>query len=104
MPSQQTTTGPVLMKGVERTNVVVVRGLEQGIGTPPRRDPYMMEVDRGRNCYTCRGFGHMAHYYRNQGREKVVNRRRLECGGGRIEGNHVYENNLKEEKNLEFLD
>jgi len=25
-----------------------------------RRDPYMMEVDRGRNCYVYGGFGHMA--------------------------------------------
>jgi len=63
-----------------------------------------MEVDRGRNCYTCRGFGHMAHHYRNQGRERVADGRRLEYGGGRIEGNHVYENNLKEEENLESLD
>jgi len=26
----------------------------------PRRDPYAMKVDRGRNCYACGGFGHMA--------------------------------------------
>jgi len=40
------TAGPALMEGVERTNVVVVRGQGQGIGAQ-RRDPYVMEVDRG---------------------------------------------------------
>jgi len=90
------------MEEIEKTNVVVVRGLGQE--APPRRDPYMMEVDRERNYYTCGGFGHMACYCRNQGRERVEDGRRLEYGGGRIEGNHVYENNLKEEENLESLD
>jgi len=69
-----------------------------------RRDPYAMEVDRKRNCYACRGFGHMARHCRNQGRGRVADRKRLEYGGGRIEGNHVHENNLKEEENLESLD
>jgi len=32
MPPQQATIGPALIKEVERTNVVVVRGQEQGIG------------------------------------------------------------------------
>ena len=41
------------MEGVERTNAVVVRGTGQGVGAPPRRDLYVMEVDRGRNCYAC---------------------------------------------------
>ena len=51
--------GPAPIEGVKRTNVVVVRGAEQGqdAGIPPRQDPYAMEVDRGRNCYTCGGFG-----------------------------------------------
>ena len=48
---QQATTGPALMEGIERTNVVVVRGqgqgAGQGVGAPLRRDPYAMEVDRG---------------------------------------------------------
>ena len=26
----------------------------------PRRDPYIIEVDRGRNCYACGGFRYMA--------------------------------------------
>jgi len=53
------------MEEVERTNVVMVRGPGQGIRVSPRRDPYVMEVDRGRNCYACRGFGHLAYYCRN---------------------------------------
>ena len=64
---QQATNGPALMEGIERTNVVVVRGLEVGQngGAPPRRDPFAMDIDRGQNCYACRGFGHMACHCRN---------------------------------------
>ena len=46
----------------------------------------------------------IAHHYRNQERKRVVDGRRLEYRGRRIKGNHVYENNLKEEENLEPLD
>ena len=53
MPSQQATTGPTPMEGVERMNVVVVRGLGQGMGAPLRRDSYVMKMDRERNCYAC---------------------------------------------------
>jgi len=42
---QQATTGPTLMEGIERTNAVVVRGAGQGVGVPPRRDLFAMEVD-----------------------------------------------------------
>ena len=59
MSSQQATTGPAPIEGIERTNVVAVRGLGQGMEAS-RRDSYAMEVDRGRNCYACRGFGYMA--------------------------------------------
>jgi len=71
-PPQQVTTGPAPIEGVERTNVVVVRGLEQGAGVPLRQDPYAMEVDQGRNCYTCGGFGHMARHCRNRGQRGKV--------------------------------
>ena len=67
MPPQQATTGPAPMEGVERTNAVVVRGAEQEVGAPPRRDPYALKVDRGRNCYACGGFGHIACHCRNRG-------------------------------------
>ena len=46
-PSQQATIEPALMEGVERTNVVVVRGQGQGVEIPPRRNPFAIEVDRG---------------------------------------------------------
>jgi len=84
--------------------VVVVRGSGQGIEMSPRRDPYVMEVNRGRNYYACGGFRHMVCHCRNQGRGREADGRRLEYGEGRIKGNHVYENNLKEEENLESLD
>jgi len=97
--------GPAPMEGVERTNVVVVRGQEQRIGVPPRRDPYTMEVDRGRNCYACGGFGHMARHCRNQGqRGRVAEERRLEYRGGRIEGINKHLDNLKGVEDLESLD
>jgi len=102
---QQVTTGPVLMEGIERTNTVVVRGSGQDAGVPPRWDPYAMEIDRERNCYTCGGFGHMVHHCRNRGqRGRVAEGRRLEYERGGIEGNLQYSNNLKEEENLESLD
>ena len=103
---QQASTGPAPMEGVERTNAVVIRGLEvgQGGGAPPRRDPFAMDIDRERNCYACGGFGHMARHCRNRGqRGRVADNRRMEYGGGRIEEISNVENNLKEEENLELL-
>jgi len=96
------------MEGVERTNAVVVRGLGVGVGqnmrAPPRWDPYAMEIDRGRNCYAYGGFRHMARHCRNrEQRERVVENRRVEYGGGRIEEILNFVNNLKEEENLELL-
>ena len=99
---QQATIGPAPMEGVERTNAVVVRG--QGAGVLPRRDPFAMEIDRGRNCFACGGFGHMARHCRNRGmRGRVAENRRVEYGGGRIEEMSNFVNNLKEEENLELL-
>ena len=94
------------MKGVERTNAVVVRGqgAGQSIGVPLRWDPYAMEIDRGRNCYACGGFGHMAHNCRNRGqRGRVTENRRVEYRGGRIEEIMNIMNNLKGDENLELL-
>ena len=100
---QQVTTGPAPMEGIERTNAVVVRGTGQGIGAPPRRDPFAMEVDRGQNCYACGGFGHMAHNCRNRGRGRPMDGRRVEYSGGRIEEILDNSNNLKGGENLELL-
>jgi len=74
------------------------------MGAPSRRDPFAMEVDRGRNCYACEGFGHMACNCRNRGqRGRVADNRRVEYEGGRIEEIINLLNNLKEEENLELL-
>ena len=63
-----------------------------------------MEVDRGRNCFACGGFGHMARHCRNRGRGgRVAKNRRVEYGGGRIEEITNFSNNLKEEENIELL-
>ena len=101
---QQATTGPAPMEGVERTNAVVVRGQGQGAGIPPRRDPFAMDIDRGRNCYACGGFGHMARHCRNRGQGgRVAENRRVEYGGGQIEEIMDISNNLKGGENLELL-
>ena len=100
---QQVTTGPALMEGVERTNAVVIR--EQGAGVPPRRDSFAMDIDCGRNCYACGGFGHMARHCRNRRqRGRVAEGRRPEYGGGRIEGINEHLDNLKGVENLDSLD
>ena len=92
------------MEEIERINIVVVRESEQRIGAPLRRDPYMMEVDRERNCYACRGFGHMAYHCRNWRRGRVIEEKRVEYGGGRVKGNIEQIRHLKEVENLEVLD
>jgi len=99
------TTGPVPMEGIERTNAVVVRGQGQGqeVETPSRRDPYAMEIDRGRNYYACGGFGHIAHHCRNRERGRPMEGRRVEYRGGRIEAINDHKDNLKEVENLELL-
>ena len=103
MPSQQVATGPAPMEGVEWTNAVVVRGPEQGMGAP-RRNPYAMEINRRRNYYACGSFGHMAHYYKNQRRERAMEGRRVEYEERRFEGNTEQIEHLKEVENLEALD
>ena len=99
---QQATTGPAPMEGVERTNAVVVRGQEQNAGIPPRRDPFAMEIDRGRNCFACGGFGHMVRHCRKRGR-RVAENRRVEYRGGQIEEITNFSNNLKVGEDLELL-
>ena len=94
------------MERVERMNAIVLRGsgVEQSAVAPPRWDLFVIEVDRGQNCYACRGFGHIAHHCRNRDqRERVAEERRLEYGGGRIEGINEHLDNLKGVENLESL-
>ena len=102
---QQATIGPALIEGIEKMNTVVRQGQGQVVEAPLRRDPYAMEVDRGRNCYACGNFGHMAHHCRNRWqRGRVAEGRRLEYRRGRIEGINKHSDNLKEVENLESLD
>ena len=101
---QQVTIESAPMEGIERMNAVVVRGQGQGVGIPPRGNPFAMEIDRGRNCFACGGFGHMAHHCRNRGmRGRVAENRRVEYRGGRIKEITNNTNNLKAEENLELL-
>jgi len=54
-----------------------------------------MEIDRGRNCYACRNFGHMACHCKNRGRGRLMEGRWVEYSGGRIEEIFDNSNNLK---------
>ena len=58
---------PDLIEDIERTNVVLVRNPLQGQGKDGgiKRDSYIMDVGKGRNCYSCRGFGHLVRNCRN---------------------------------------
>jgi len=60
---QRTLVGLVPIEGIERTNTMVVwnplQGKEERRGGT-RRDLYVIDVDRGRNCYNHRGFSHLA--------------------------------------------
>jgi len=76
----------------------------QSVEIPPRWDPYAIEVDRGRNCYTCGGIRHIARHCRNRGRERLMEGRRIEYGGERFKSNIKPIGHLKEVENLEALD
>ena len=73
-------TGPALMKGVERTDTIMVH-LQQRTEFA-QQNPYAMKVDRSnRNCYNHEGFGHLARHCRNRGTENRIGKgRRLEYG------------------------
>jgi len=58
--AKKTVSALAPMKRVEKMNAVVVRGQKGQREGLSRRDPYMMEVDRERNCYACRRFRHIA--------------------------------------------
>jgi len=85
-------TGPAPMERMKRTNAVV-RNLERQMG-PLRRYLYTMDVNRGRNCYNCGEFGHLARNCRNR-RNEIGEGRRLEYGQGNNE-----QSNLNGEGNL----
>jgi len=61
-----------------------------------RRKPYVIDVDRKRNCYSCGGFGHLVWNCRNQ---KIISQeKRMEY---RDNVNNV--SNLKKKENLVVL-
>ena len=62
-----------------------------------------MEVDQEKNCYVCRGFGHIAHHCRNRGRGRVEQGKRLEYERGGFKSNIKQIGHLKEMENLEPL-
>ena len=104
MPPQWMITGPALIEGVKRMNAVMIRRRRQGIEAL-RRNSYAMEMDRGRNCYACGGFRHMACHCRNWGQKgRMAEGRRLEYRGEGIERNYEQLNHLKEVENLKSLD
>ena len=69
-------TGPAPIEGMKRTNVAV-RNLERQM-EPPRRDPYVMDVNKERNCYNYKGFGYLARNCRNRGTENRIGKGRRE--------------------------
>ena len=85
---------------MERINIVVIRNLiqgQEGREMGMRRDPYLMEVNRGRNCDSCEEFGYLAWNFRNQ--RRIGQERKIE-----YEDNGNNSNNLKEKENLVVLD
>jgi len=83
------------MEGVEKTDAVMVCP-QQRVGFAPKK-PYTMNVDRRkrRNCYSCRGFEHLARNCRNRRTENRIGEgRRLEYGSNNEQSN------LKEEGDL----
>jgi len=64
IPPQQVTTGPALIEGVKRIEAVIVHPQQRAEFA--QRNPYAMDIDRGRNCYTCGVFGYLARYCRNR--------------------------------------
>ena len=93
------------MEGVKRTNAVVVRSQQQGAEFP-QRNPYVMNVDRGRNCYSCGGFGHMVKHCRNRRTGNRIGKgRRLEYEGNETQerGEEGNGKNLNGEQDLILL-
>jgi len=91
---------PTPMEEIERTNTVVVRNSlqgQEGREGEMRRDPYTMDVNRGRNYYNCRGFSYIVQNCRNQ--RMVGQKSRI-----KYRDNLNTMDKLKEEENLVVFD
>ena len=92
------------MKGVKRTNIVIVCFNQRAEFAP--HNLYAIDVDQeNRNCYSCGGFGYLARNCKNRRIEnKIEKSRRLEYKQRlRIEGNSG-QDNLNREEDLVVLD
>ena len=102
MPQQWIQAGPAPIEGVERMNVVMMHSNQKAEFA--QHNPYAIDVDQeNRNCYNCRGFGHLMRNCRNRGTgNRIGEGRRLEYrqNNGRNNG----QNNLNREGNLIVFD
>ena len=69
--------------------------LQQQAGFVLRYDPYTIDIDQKRNCYSCGGFGYLAKNYRNWG---IIGLERL-----KYEDNLNLANNLNGKESLIVL-
>jgi len=66
---------------------------------------YAINIDRGRNCYACRGFEHLARNCKNRGiGNRIGESKRLEYGQRKIiEGGNRQNDNLNGDRDLIVL-
>ena len=82
-----------------KTNIVVVRNLlqrQERRRGEMRRDSYVIDVNRERNCYSCGGFGYLVQNCKRQG--TVDQEKKIE-----YKNNQNTMNNLNREENLIIL-
>jgi len=96
------------MEEVERTDVVIICPRQKV--EIAQKNSYAIDMNRERNCYTYRGFRHIAWHCRNRGvGNRIGKRRRLEYGSSknnrqkRVEERNR-QNNLNGEGNLIVFD
>ena len=87
----------VPIERVERTNIDVVHP-NQWIEFVPKQDLYVIDMDKGKNCYNYRGSDHIVRYCRKKRNWKRVRQ------GKRVEYRNNRNNNLNREENLIVLD
>ena len=73
---------------------MVMVHLQQWVGFISRHDLYTMDMNQGRNCYNCRGFGHIVQYYKKRENQRRMEQRR------RLEYEKNVNNNFNREENL----